>query len=231
MRAIFLIGLNFVRTQWIVVTVMSVYILASVKLYVPGGHKNDFFFLLRLHFGYTISVIVMMAIPVLQTERKSRRILAVLSKGIYRWQYLSGLLCGCAMSAAIFCLLLGVVVLWLGQTSGVPANGLPAVMMSLFCCCLAAASTGLFFAVFLHPLLAILAASLTLTLPLILNAIGWPGSELFPLGGLFKAIALDSGFQTAGSLPLIGMAILQTLIFWIAAVIVFNHRDVTISPE
>ena len=231
MRAIFLIGLNFVRTQWIVVAVMSVYILASVNLYLPGGHRNDFFFLLRLHSGYTISVIVMMAIPVLQTERKSRRILAVLSKGIYRWQYLSGLICGCAMSAALFCILLGVVVLWLGQINGVPVNGLSAVMMSLFCCCLVAATTGLFFAVFLQPLLAILATSVTLMLPFILEAIGWPGSEFFPLGALFKAISLEAGFQMARVPLLIGTAILQTLIFWIAAVVVFNRRDVTISPE
>src|SRR5579864_169704 len=208
MRAIFLIGLNFVRTQWIAVTVMSVYILASVNLYLPTGHKNDFFFLLRLHSGYTISVIVMMAIPVLQTERKSRRILAVLSKGIYRWQYLSGLICGCAIAAAIFCLLLGVVVLCLGQTSEMSVTGLVAAMVSLFCCCLAAAATGLFFAVFLQPLLAIVSASFTLTLPFILDAIGWPGSEFFPLGALFKAINLQSGFQTAQVPLLIATAIL-----------------------
>lgn len=231
MRAIFLIGLNFVRTQWIAVAVMSVYILASVNLYLPSGHRNDFFFLLRLHCAYTISVIVMMAIPVLQTERKSRRILAVLSKGIYRWQYLSGLICGCAISAAIFCILLGFVVLWLGQSNEMSMNGLSAAMISLFFCCLASASTGLFFAVFLQPLLAIVAASFTLTLPFILDAIGWPGSEFFPLGELFKAISLETGFQTAKVPLLIATAILQTFVFWIAAVIVFNHRDVTISPE
>jgi hypothetical protein len=229
MRAIFLIGLNFVRTQWIAVAVMSVYIVASVNLYLPDGRKDDVSFFLQLHSGYTISVIVMMAVPVLQAERKSRRILAVLSKGIYRWQYLSGLICGCAMSAAIFCVLIGSVAAWVGQSNGISTHGLLIRMLALFCCCLAAASTALFFAVFLQPLLAIAATSITFLLPFILDALGLPGSGFFLLGTLFKV--LQSGAQTAKLPLLISTALVQAFIFWIAAVLVFNRRDVTISPE
>ncbi|MCU1219181.1 MAG: hypothetical protein JWN42_378 [Candidatus Angelobacter sp.] len=234
MRSIFLIGANFVRTQWIALAVMCVYVLGIGGVYRVHTQRDELLFFLRWHAGYAIFFATMIAIPALQTERKTRRILAVLSKGIYRWQYLGGLLFGCIMIAALFCLLVGGTAAWLGQQGRIPTDGLTAIMLLLFCCCVFAVSVGLFFATFLHPLLATAATSMVLALPLILAQFGWPVAWIFfPAGALFRTLWTSFAFRPLGNSlnALVISASLQALIFWAAAGLVFSRRDVTISPE
>src|SRR5258708_39242830 len=127
MRAIVLIGINFVRTQWIALAVMCTYVLVIGGVYRVHTQRDEILFFLRWHAGYAIFFATMIAIPALQTERKTRRILAVLSKGIHRWQYLGGLLCGCTMIAALFCLLIGGPAAWLGKQGGKPTGGVSGI--------------------------------------------------------------------------------------------------------
>jgi hypothetical protein len=234
MRAIFLIGINFVRTQWVAVAVMSAYVIGIGSIYRLHTQREDVLFFLRWHAGYAIFLAVMMAIPALQAERKSRRILAVLSKGIHRWQYLGGILCGCAIVSGIFCLLIGVTAALLAQQGGVEVNGLAATTVVLFFCCLLSAAAGLFFSVFLHPLLATAATSAFLSLPFLFEQAGlqvpW---GLFPVAALFHTFATSFGFHSvANDMPgLLLAAALQAVILWMAASAIFARRDVTISPE
>jgi hypothetical protein len=234
MRAIFLIGINFVRTQWIALAVMSAYVLGIGGVYRVHTQREEILFFLRWHAGYAIFFAIMIAIPALQTERKTRRILAVLSKGIRRSQYLAGILCGCAMISALFCLLIGATAAWLGQQGGIRTDGLAAITFLLFCCCLAAASTAVLFATFLHPLLATAATSTVLALPLAFVQPGWHAPwALFPVAALFRTLWTSFQFQPLGNIvrTLMLSAICQAIIFWIAAALVFARRDVTISPE
>jgi hypothetical protein len=234
MRAIFLIGANFVRTQWIALAVMATYILGIAGVYRVHTQRDEILFFLRWHAGYAIFFTTMIGIPALQTERKTRRILAVLSKGIHRWQYLGGILFGCAMIAALFCLLVGGTAAWLGQQGGFRTDGLAAITILLFCCCVAAAATALFFSTFLHPLLAMAATSLVLVLPLVFIQRGWPVPwMLFPVGALFRTLWTSFHFEPVGSaaVKLTLSALAQAITFWVAAAFVFARRDVTISPE
>jgi hypothetical protein len=233
MRAIFLIGASFVRSQWIALAVMSAYIFGIGGVYRLHTQSEEVLFFLRWHAGYAVFLPTMMAIPALQMERKTRRVLAVLSKGIYRWQYLGGILCGCAMIAALFCVMVGGIAAWLGQQGGFATDGLAAITLALFCCCVAAAATGLFFAAFLHPLLATAATSATLTLPVALQQAGWNAPwGLFPVASLFRTLWTTFHFRpVTGVRTLVLTAIGQTLLFWLAGALVFARRDVTISPE
>jgi ABC-type transport system involved in multi-copper enzyme maturation permease subunit len=234
MRTIILIGINFVRSQWIALAVMSTYVLGIAGVYRVHTQPDEILFFLRWHAGYAIFFATMIAIPALQTERKTRRILAVLSKGIHRWQYLGGLLFGCAMISALFCLLIGGTAAWLGQQGGIPTNGLSATMLLLFFCCIFAASIGLFFSTFFHPLLAMAGTSAVLALPLVLIQAGWPVTwAFFPVGALFRTLWTNFQFRPLGNSlnALILSAICQTVIFFAAATLVFARRDVTISPE
>ena len=234
MRVIFLIGINLVRTQWIALAVMSAYMAGIAGVYRLHTEREEVLFFLRWHAGYAAFLTIMMAIPALQMERKTRRVLAVLSKGIHRWQYLGGILFGCAVIAALFCLLIGLCVTWLGQEGCVVINGLAVIMLALFTCSVAAASAGLFFATFLHPFLAMAATSALLALPVVLEQAGWHApAALFPVVAFFHALWKDYRLQAAvnGGWAIVIAAVGQTLFFWLAAALVFARRDVTISPE
>lgn len=234
MHAIFLIGINFVRTQRVAVAVMSAYVIGIASIYRFHTQREDVLFFLRWHAGYAIFLAIMLVIPALQAERKSRRILAVLSKGIYRWQYLGGILCGCSMISAFFCLLIGVTAAWLARQGNVEITGLAMAMAVLFFCCVLSAAIGLFFSVFLHPLPALGLSSTILALPLLMDQAGLPAPwSLFPPAAFFHIAEMNFGFQLLGeAMPrLCLIAILQTLIFWVAASAIFDRRDVTISPE
>src|SRR5689334_6656874 len=233
MRVIALLGLNFLRTQWIALAVMTAYIAGIGGVFRTHVTHADILFFLRWHAGYAVFLATMMAIPALQMERKSRRILAVLAKGIHRWQYLGGLLCGSAMAAALFCALVGGIAAWLCQQGGVAGKGIPAVTVALFLSSVAGAATGLFFSTFLHPLLATGATSLAIGLPFALEAMGQkPVWELFPIAWLFHFL-LEFQLQAEDSMSwgIAAAALAHIAVFWAAGALVFARRDVTILPE
>jgi hypothetical protein len=232
MRAIVLIGINFVRTQWLTIAVMAVYLLgiALVFAHNPDIHEAGFF--LKMHTFYLIFLAMTVATPAVQMERRTRRILAVLSKGIHRWQYLGGILCGAAMISGIFCLLVGGISLVLCWRGGYPTAGLAGLTVALFACCLMASAAGLFFAAFLNPFLATGATTLTLALPLITERSGWqPLAALFPAAWLARNV-MGYQFGKATDAHMISASALAfAILFWMAAAAVFARRDVTISPE
>src|SRR5437588_12514864 len=134
---------------------------------------------------YVLGFGMLVAIPAIQSERKSRRILAVLSNGIHRWQYLGGLLCGCVMIAGLLCLLVGAATVFLARQIAMPSTGIASLMLVLFLACSAAAAVALFCSVFLHPFLALGSVSLLLGSPYLLQA-----NEVFPLSVFIPVIAL-----------------------------------------
>lgn len=233
MRAILLIGTNFARTQWLPGAIMTAYLAGIGGVF--GWHEQhpDVHFFLQWGAYNVIFVGTMIAIPAIWSEQRSRRVLAVLSKGIGRWQYLGGILCGCAMVSAWFCLLVGIITAWLCHKGGIPAGGLPALTLVLFLCCVTAASAAVFCSAFLHPLLATLATSVVLLLPLAAEAAGWylPG-EIFPVSAIVRVLG-SFQFRPPGTgiWAIATGAVLETAFFWMAASAVFSRRDVTISPE
>ncbi|HEU4416115.1 MAG TPA: hypothetical protein VFT65_15110 [Candidatus Angelobacter sp.] len=233
MRSIFLLGANYLRSQWIPLAIMTAYMLGIGGVFGAHAQRSEVLFFLRWHAAYAIFLGTVVAIPALQMERKTRRVLAVLSKGIYRWQYIGGLLCGCTMISALFCLLVGAIAAWVCRQGGVPVDGLAEIIIALFCCCVASAATGLFFSAFLHPFLSMAATSVVLFLPIALERQAWrPLWGLFPVASMFRWL-MRFQLQPAGPdiWMIAGTALLQAALFWLAAAVVFARKDVTISPE
>ena len=235
MRSIILIGVNYLRTQVLTVLIIVVYLaaMAVVFLHNPRGQESRFF--VQLHSLYVIFVALMVAVPAIHADRRSRRILAVLSKGIHRWEYLGGLLCGCGLVSAIFCGLVGGISWMLSLRGEYATGGLAGLMLMVFTCALMASAIGLFFATFLHPLLATFAASATIALPLVLRQAGWNGAgAVFPAFQLAESItkfqfgdpASPGAIATTTS-----TAAAMTILFWIAGAVIFARRDVTVAPE
>jgi len=190
------------------------------------------FFIRQLSF-YAIFLATMLTIPVIQNERKSRRILAVLSKGIHRWQYLAGLLLGALLIVGAFCLAVTLATWWLARQASLPTAGLGAYMLVLFLGCAACAAVSLFSSVFLHPFVALPAAIIILFLPLALELRGvYPSSLLFPVSAITH-VASDYTFQPPGTgLWRIGAAAaVQVIVFLALAAVIFAHRDITVTSE
>jgi ABC-type transport system involved in multi-copper enzyme maturation permease subunit len=232
-RAILLLGANFVRTQFMLLAIVLAYVLCLTGFL--GYHEKvpDLIFFVRQQAVYAIALGALVVLPALQNERKSRRILSVLSKGIHRWQYLGGLLCGAVLIAGIFCLAVELAALWLAQRAGLPVTGLAELILALFLASTAAVSVALFCSVFLHPLLAAGATAIILLFPYALEPKGWyPPGTVFPVFSTLH-VALNFTFQKPGSglWPILMAAVVQMVVFWAAAAVAFARRDVTVATE
>jgi len=233
MRAIVLIGANFFRTQWLVISIMAVYLIGISGVFGLHEQHTEVVFFLRMHGGYVLFLSILVAIPAIEAERKSRRILAVLSKGIHRWQYIAGLLWGCMMISGLFCLLLGGITALLCQQGNYPNDGLLPLIIVLFLTCSLAAAVGLFCSIFLHPLLAMGATGAILLFPMMTESAGfYPPAEAFPVAAMAGILRIFQ-FRSAGSAiwSIAVSAVLQTVVFLLLGSAIFGRRDVTISPE
>ena len=232
MRSILLIAINYIRTQWLALVIMTVYLFGIGGVFSLNQQRPEVLFFLRSQPLYLIFLALMLALPALQADRKSRRIVAVLSKGIHRWEYLGGILCGCSLVTLFFSFLVWATAYFLCLRGGYPTRGLGLLTLALCACGMASASAGLLYSTFLHPFLATAAASVTLLLPMIMrnNDVHLP-RILFPVSWLVDVI-VGYRFGTTDGLPtIIVSALILAVAFWIAAAFTFARRDVTISPE
>ena len=115
-----------------------------------GQSKEDTLFLLRSTSMYGLAFAGLLAASALNNERKTRRILAVLSKGISRDLYLGGLLLGAMIAAGVYCLTIFAV----GVLSMHEAGVLLLFSMMVLALYLLAAATAIAFSTLFHPLLA-----------------------------------------------------------------------------
>jgi ABC-type transport system involved in multi-copper enzyme maturation permease subunit len=234
MRPILLMAGNYVRMQWVTLLVMTLYLVGISGVFSLHQQQQDVLFFLRSQPLYVLFISLMLAVPAIQTDRKSRRLLAVLSKGIHRWQYLGGILCGCAVMAAVFTLLIWAAAYRLCIRGDDPTQGLGLLAAALFACCVAASSAGLLYSTFLHPLVATGAAAATLILPLAFAGGGTDAGSaklLFPVAGLVDTLVHYEFGGFNGLWALIVSATVSAVIFWILGAAIFARRDVTISPE
>jgi len=233
MRVILLLGVNFLRTQWIVVVVMLAYVAGINGFLAWNVQPGEVLVFLRIQGLYAISFVLLTAVPAIHNERKSRRILVVLSKGIERWQYLGGILCGCAMIAAIFCLVVGLAAALGGSRTNSPVTGLAPFLVMLFAASVCVASIGIFCSTFLHPMFATGLASVLVAVPSLGMIRGWDlPPVLFPVGEAVRRIS-DFKFREAdaGVWIVVAAALVQALVFWKAGTMTFARRDVTTASE
>jgi ABC-type transport system involved in multi-copper enzyme maturation permease subunit len=233
MLAVLLIGLNFFRTQLVLVAIVLAYVICLTAFL--GFHEQvpDLIFFVRQQAVYAITLGTLVIVPAIHNERKSRRILIVASKSIHRGQYLAGLLVGAVLIAGIFCLAVGLSAYWMAREASLPVNGLLELILVLFFACAAGSSVGLFCSVLMHPFLGAAATGVILFLPFAAELKGWylPG-EFFPVSAMLRVV-LNFTFQKPGTgLWSIGAeSLIQAVIFWMAASLAFARRDVTVAGE
>ncbi|HZQ67585.1 MAG TPA: hypothetical protein VFA68_03610 [Terriglobales bacterium] len=236
MKGVLLIAINFVREQrWpILVLLMWVLLLAFLGLVsnLPR-EREDLLFIFKQVAVYVVAFSVFFGGSAIYNERKTRRILAVLSKSIGRQQYLSGLVLGVTIASAIYCFALGLTGSWTLGFAGFPMSQVWYLMLSLVAACMLAGTIALMFSTFLNPFFAAGATAAVLGIPAVMahtTASTW--AYAVPVYTLTMQV-MKASFQSPGRANwlAIGLAVAETVCFWILSARIFSYVDIAVAVE
>ena len=236
MRQIGLIGINFVREQrWpILVLMLWVVLLAVLGLILDlRTSRDDVLFIFKQLGVYGVAFAVFFGASAIHNERKTRRILAVISKGVSRAQYISGLLTGIGMAVAIFSTSMGVTGSWVLEAGGAHTSQIWSLIACLMLTCILSAAVAVLFSTLLNPLFATLATAITLGVPAVAALhFGSRWSRAIPAYSLLDQL-LQFSFGRENNLPweLMILAFGETVVLWIVASWIFTRRDVAVAVD
>lgn len=232
MKNVLLIGVNFVREQrWpIFVLLLWVVGLSIVGLMTDlRRHREDVLFIYKQLAVYGIAFAVFFGASAIHNDRRSKRILAVLSKAVGRRQYLCGVLAGIAMALFIYCFCMGFAGSWILGQSGFSVSLLWYLMGSFLIACLLSAAVAVLFSTFLSPLFATLFTGLFIGMPAL---VGGAWGYAVPVYALVARLLNASFGQAFHSEPTLLMVALAELIgFWLVASWIFLRRDIAVAVE
>ena len=241
MRAVLLLAANFVRQQRWLVLLLVVYAVAMAGILVCSDKQppstEDVTFFLRQQSLYAPLFSVFLAISAIHNERKSRRILAVMAKAITRSQYLAGFVVGIFAIAAVYCLAIGVAGTWLAHSAHISSPYFWSIFWSMLGIVLIASAlvsaVALFFSTFLMPIFAAAATAASIAVPAVLaQTLGRAWGSLLPIYALLmQAWQSMPGRSGSADWPSLGIAAIETVIFWGLASWTFSGRDITTALE
>ena len=230
MKAIWLIGVNFVRQQRVVLFVFLAWLLffgILLGFAFGGDNTEEILALFRQEAAYGVIVSVFVSASAIHGERKSRRIIAVLSKGIYHWEYLAGIMVGNILIAAIYFAVMGVlnqaVMLRFGWVGSIWSP-----LGAAFIASILASALALAMGTFLHPMPATVLTMGILGAPLVLQSL----LSVLPVAYVVQRI-MDYNYAGGwtGGWNFVAIAVVETAFFFALAAAIFSRRDVTAPVE
>jgi ABC-type transport system involved in multi-copper enzyme maturation permease subunit len=236
MKQVRLIAINFVREQrWpILVLMLWVGVLIAMGLvYDLRQAGEEVLFVFKQVAAYGIAFAVFFGASAIHNERKTRRILSVLSKSVGREQYIAGLLCGIIFAVSIYCFAMAITGTWILAPAGFPAAHVWFLMAYLLVACVLAAAVAVVFSTFLNPLFATLCAILVLALP---AAAGFGFDSkwaslvpVYSLVGLLMRASFSEKWTPQWGLLALG--VVDAGLCWLAASWVFGRRDIAVAID
>lgn len=228
----FIIGLEYARQQKVMLVIFAFWIVGFDLLFV-GLHKgNDFSDLAALYVQqalYGVVFNVFMASSLLRNERNSRRVLAILSKGITRREYLGGHVIGLALLATLYYLastgMYGLFALHFGFEARLGSLLLAGLLVSTL-----AGAVGLLMGTWAHPLIAA-----ALSMGLLLAPIAFGHADALALSpAAYYMHALFSfeparGWTSQSAFWI--LALTETAAAWLCAAVIFERQDVAVPTE
>jgi len=237
MRVVLLIAINFVREQrWpILVLLLWVLLLALLGLMTSASRDGeDLLFVFKQVALYVVAFSVFFGSSAIFNDRRSRRILSVLSKDLKRSQYLSGLVLGITIASVIYSFALGLTGSWTLGEAGFRVSHIWFLMLCLVAACALAGTVALMFSTFLNPFFAAGATAAAMGIPAALSyGFGVPQlAYIIPVYPL-AATVLKSSFsspETASWFPIV-LAVIETLMFLLLSARIFSYVDIAVSVE
>lgn len=244
MTPVRLIAFNLLReNRWTVVAlVLYALAFAPVMAFSDSGRGSE---ILQAYFsmisGYLAFFAAFLAAFASFNERKTRRILSVLSKGVTRGQYIAGLLGGIFAASGLQVLGLALGGSWIAIRLSLPLAPLWTGAALLWIACCLAAAVAIFFSTFLHPLLAVAGASIAISLPAIASYLLEARASHLDAAGAALAVPVYSlllsanqrigRMESSAVMPQILIAVIEGIIFaWLAGRI-FAKRDIAVPIE
>jgi len=235
MRAVLLLAANFAREQRWPLFFLLLWVLgwALFGLVDPERGPEDALMIFRQLAVYSVTFGVFFGSSAIQADQRSRRVLAVLSKGISRQQYLLGLLAGMGLVLGIFCLCMGFTATWLLGRFGVHLASLWLGMLALWTACLLTASLTLAMSTFLPPLFSAIATGTFAGIPALLALRGDVVSKfVIPVYGLVEPLIASDFAPAWHARPLLLLlGWVEAAGFWIIASWIFSRRDLAVAAE
>ncbi len=232
MRAVWLIATNYLREQRWAIILLLIWLVGSASLAAVGKFSaDDALDFLKLQAGYGVAFSAFLAASAIHNERRSRRILAVLSKGIERGQYLAGLIAGVLLGAFLYCLFMGAFGSIMFRAVGLPLAALWYLLALVMVACALSATTAMLFATLVPPLVAIALTAITLGFGFGVAQTGLT-RNLLPVGALMISLSrydLHSGLSPQWDTLAWGVA--QALVLWLLATRIFLRRDIAVAVE
>jgi len=233
MNPILLIAANFLRQmRWLVVVYPLIAIALGVgfSLFLRSGVQEAISFYLLQLVTYALAIAIFLGAQANFNERKSRRILGVLSKGIERRDYLAGLMVGVCASSGVFVVGMLIGTLSMATSAKLPISEIvPAMALVWLSCCLSTA-IAMFLSTFLHPLFAAAVTFVLIAggaLPEMMNI---PGGSVLPVYQL-NADAHRLLIGREAHLIAIPVAVVEIVVFWLLAGRIFERRDIAVAIE
>lgn len=234
MTAAWLIAVNFVRQQRLVMYIFLIWIIGFGVVYGLWGQADasDVLALFHQQAAYGVIFTLFLAATSVRGERRSRRILTVLSKGIHRYEYLGGLMLGSVLMTFIYMGTLGFIYTWLAMRLGFHAQ-LWTTVVAATLAAIVVSAIATTFSTFAHPLLATIGTVIVAGLPAGMQA--WKGTEV----GIWSPVAYvvqqifqsDFAYGWPGGWDFAVIAAAECLLFWTLAILIFRTRDVTTAIE
>jgi len=236
MVPIFLIAGNYVREQrwvlaaWVAMAFGFAAILAGFQG-APSVEDSQLYF--SQQGLYAVGLSVFLVASAIHNERKSRRILAVLSKAVRRSQYIAGLLCGVFLCSAALCLSIALAGSWIAVRAGLPVGRVWTAAGLLLAASFLASTVTMFCSTFSGPLGGLIFSGVLMGLPVpaarYLGA-GWLQSlPVYSFSATAVALPTQAAFEVPW--PALALAAVEALAFWMAASWIFARSDVTTALE
>lgn len=235
MRPVWLIATAFLRQQLLALSILLFYIVFFTVVFTFIPHRNGdlegFQLIFKQQASYGLLFSVFVCLSAVYQERKTRRILAVLSKGILRSEYLAGMLLGAAIFAAIYLVVLELAMLWFGHRFHfIPRS--EGVLLAVFVASLSASALAIVCGSVMHPYVAAAVCAVLLAVPGAAARMLPHLSPAFPVShvlyGIF-AFNFDSGW-TSGWL-FVPFAAVHLVVIWLIGSALFHRTDVTVALE
>lgn len=234
MSAVTLLAFNYLRAQRLVAYIFMAWALglALIFMLLDSQDVSARQGLFTQQCAWVVPFAALTAGAAVHNERKHRAIIAILSKGIHRWEYVLGIYAGTLLMAAGALAVVGILHNILDLLAGTRANIWPTLLALWFGCAAASAFT-LFLGMMMHPIL-------TSILGLSIFGAGGGIASMFPVAGMWfsptgyiASRLLDHSYEKGWSAgwDFVPAVLLHAVVLVWGANRIFRKIDVTKSLE